>query len=73
MAYVSFLLGEDVAPTCIRQLGHLKCVQFVDVRPLPLTLPPQHAHTNIHARARAPAGCATVSSGLSAANICATH
>jgi V-type H+-transporting ATPase subunit a len=33
MTYVSFIVGEEAAPACIRELGILGCVQFTDLNP----------------------------------------
>lgn len=33
MSYVSLILSEDAAPTCIRELGILGCFQFTDLNP----------------------------------------
>jgi V-type H+-transporting ATPase subunit a len=33
MTYVSIILSEEVAPACIKELGNLGCIQFVDLSP----------------------------------------
>ena len=33
MTYVSFILSEEAAPACVRELGGLGCVQFTDLNP----------------------------------------
>lgn len=33
MTYVSLLISEDAAPTYIRELGNLGCIQFCDLNP----------------------------------------
>jgi V-type H+-transporting ATPase subunit a len=33
MTYVSLILSEEAAPTCIRELGVLGCLQFIDLNP----------------------------------------
>ena len=33
MTYVSLILSEEAAPSCIRELGVLGCVQFTDLQP----------------------------------------
>lgn len=33
MTYVSFIVSEEAAPACIRELGVLGCIQFTDLNP----------------------------------------
>lgn len=33
MTYVSIIVSEEAAATCIRELGTLGCIQFVDLNP----------------------------------------
>lgn len=33
MTYVSLILSEEAAPSCIRELGVLGCIQFTDLNP----------------------------------------
>jgi len=33
MTYVSLIVSEEAAPTCIRELGVLGCIQFQDLNP----------------------------------------
>ena len=33
MTYVSLIISEEAAPTCIRELGILGCIQFTDLNP----------------------------------------
>ena len=33
MTYMSIILSEEVAPACIKELGNLGCIQFVDLSP----------------------------------------
>jgi hypothetical protein len=33
MTYMSIILSEEAAPSCIRELGVLGCLQFIDLNP----------------------------------------